>query len=48
MLEEIGVEECGKSRVLISGLAEDLHKRNLYALYEQLYDKPPASSDDEE
>jgi len=48
LLEDIGVEECGKSRVLIGGLAEDLHTRNLYALYEQLYDKPPASSDDEE
>ena len=48
MLEDIGVEECGKSRVLIGGLAEELHSRNLYALFEQLYDVPPASSDDED
>jgi len=48
LLEEIGVEECGKSRVLIGGLAEELHSRNLYALYEQLFGEPPASSDDEE
>lgn len=48
LLEDIGVEECGKSRVLIGGLAEHLHTRNLYALYEQLYGEPPASSDDEE
>ena len=48
LLEDIGVEECGKSRVLIGGLAEDLHTRNLYALYEQLYDEPPASSYDED
>ena len=47
LLEEIGVEECGKSRVLIGGLAEELHQRNLYAMYEQLYGKPPASSEDE-
>ena len=47
-LEDIGVEECGKSRVLIGGLAEDLHTRNLYALYEQLYGEPPASSEEEE
>jgi cyclase len=47
LLEEIGVEECGKSRVLIGGLAEELHTRNLYALYEQLYGEPPASSEDE-
>lgn len=48
LLEDIGVEECGKSRVLIGGLAEDLHTRNLFALYEQLYGEPPASSDDED
>jgi cyclase len=48
LLEDIGVEECGKSRVLIGGLAEDLHTRNLFALYEQLYDEPPASSYEEE
>jgi cyclase len=47
LLEDIGVEECGKSRVLIGGLAEELHTRNLYALYEQLYGEPPASSEDE-
>lgn len=47
LLEDIGVEECGKSRVLIGGLAEELHSRNLYALYEQLYGEPPASSEDE-
>ena len=48
LLEDIGVEECGKSRVLIGGLAEDLHSRNLFALYEHLYGEPPASSDDED
>lgn len=48
LLEDIGIEECGKSRVLIGGLAEDLHTRNLYALYEQLYDEAPASSYDED
>jgi glyoxylase-like metal-dependent hydrolase (beta-lactamase superfamily II) len=48
LLEEIGVEECGKSRVLMGGLAQELHSRNLYAMYEQLYGKPPASSEDED
>jgi len=48
LLEDIGVEECGKSRVLIGGLAEELHSRNLYALYEHLYGEPPASSDEED
>ncbi len=48
LLQDVGIEECGKSRVLIGGLAEELHSRNLYALYEQLYGEPPASSEDEE
>jgi glyoxylase-like metal-dependent hydrolase (beta-lactamase superfamily II) len=48
LLEDVGVEECGKSRVLLGGLAEELHQRNLYALYEQLNGEPPASSEDEQ
>jgi hypothetical protein len=40
---EIGVEACGKSRVLIGGLAEELHKRNLRALYYQMYGELPKS-----
>jgi glyoxylase-like metal-dependent hydrolase (beta-lactamase superfamily II) len=44
MLSEVKVEECGKSRVLIGGLAEELHRRNLRALYEQMYGKPPEAS----
>jgi len=32
-LKKIGIEECGKSRILMSGLAEDLHERNLISLY---------------
>jgi hypothetical protein len=49
MLSEVTVESCGKSRVLIGGLAESLHRRNLRALYEQIYGAPPeASADDYE
>ena len=44
ILGEFGVESCGKSRVLIGGLAEELHKRNLRALYRQLYGEAPKSS----
>jgi cyclase len=47
LLEEVDVESCGKSRVLIGGLAETLHQRNLRALYEQMYGEPPAASEDE-
>ncbi len=48
VLSEAGVEECGKSRVLIGGLAEELHRRNLRALYFHMYGKLPkaGSSDD--
>jgi glyoxylase-like metal-dependent hydrolase (beta-lactamase superfamily II) len=35
-LAEVDIESCGKSRVLLGGLAADLHKRNLHYLY-QLY-----------
>jgi glyoxylase-like metal-dependent hydrolase (beta-lactamase superfamily II) len=35
-LAEVDVESCGKSRVNLGGLAEDLHKRNLLFLYRHL------------
>jgi len=47
VLDENTVEMAGKSRVLIGGLASELHKRNLRALYKQLYGETPASSYDE-
>lgn len=36
-LEEIAIEDCGKSRVYLGGLAETLHRRNLRALRRQMY-----------
>jgi cyclase len=41
VLDATSVEECGKSRVLIGGLAAELHRRNLRALYRQLYGELP-------
>jgi len=35
ILDSIGVEACGKSRILLGGLAPELHRRNLRALYNQ-------------
>ena len=35
-LDNIDIDFCGKSKVLLGGLAEELHKRNVYALYQQL------------
>jgi glyoxylase-like metal-dependent hydrolase (beta-lactamase superfamily II) len=48
ILDESSVDTCGKSRVLIGGLAAELHRRNLRALYRQLYGEPPIASDEEE
>jgi cyclase len=47
-LDEIGVESCGKSRVLIGGLAAELHRRNLRALYRQMFGEPPEPNDDDD
>ena len=35
-LEEVTIEECGKSRVHLGGLAETLHRRNLRMLHRQM------------
>jgi cyclase len=52
VLDEANVESCGKSRVLIGGLAAELHRRNLRVLYRQLFGEVPATpeyyDDDEE
>lgn len=49
-LAEVDVESCGKSRVHLGGLAEDLHKRNLLYLYRHLsseeVEKAPGSEDE--
>jgi len=45
VLETVHVEHCGKSRVLIAGLAEQLHQRNLMALYRQYYGEVPQGSE---
>jgi cyclase len=36
ILASVDVDSCGKSRVLLGGLAEDLHKRNLIALFRKM------------
>ncbi|MGD9093465.1 MAG: MBL fold metallo-hydrolase [Anaerolineales bacterium] len=47
LLESVDVESCGKSRVLLGGLAEELHQRNLVALYQHTYGEDPDSSEEE-
>jgi cyclase len=36
-LEEVTIENCGKSRVYLGGLAAPLHRHNLRALYRQMH-----------
>jgi glyoxylase-like metal-dependent hydrolase (beta-lactamase superfamily II) len=35
-LATVDVESCGKNRILLNGLAEELHRRNLLSLYQKL------------
>lgn len=46
-LEEVGIEECGKSRVYLGGLAETLHRRNLRALYKHILENSDSLDGDE-
>jgi hypothetical protein len=48
ILDEATVESCGKSRVLIGGLAAELHRRNLRALYRQMIGELPDSPPEDE
>jgi hypothetical protein len=43
-LAEIDVESCGKSRVNLGGLAEELHKRNVVWLYKHAAEEAEATS----
>lgn len=36
VLDEISIEDCGKSRIPLNGLVQDLHQANMQALYAQL------------
>jgi cyclase len=47
-LAMIDIESCGKSRVYLSGLAEDLHRRNLRYLYKQILTETPEEAAREE
>ncbi len=38
-LRSVDVESCGKNRILLNGLAEELHRRNLLWLYQKMRDE---------
>ncbi|MEK6192762.1 MAG: hypothetical protein N2F24_00800, partial [Deltaproteobacteria bacterium] len=46
LIETVDVEACGKSRVLLGGLAEELHQNNLVSLYRDFYGKEPEGSEE--
>ena len=48
VLDEVDIESCGKSRILIGGLAEELHARNLKSLFKQIYGETPSTSSDDD
>jgi cyclase len=48
LLSEVDIESCGKSRVLIGGLAVELHRRNLRALYTKMYGSPRLRTEEDD
>jgi len=46
LLEEVDIEDCGKSRVLLGGVAPELHYQNLIGLYKNLYGEIPLGSEE--
>jgi glyoxylase-like metal-dependent hydrolase (beta-lactamase superfamily II) len=48
LLETLDVESCGKSRVILGGMAEELHQRNLISLFRKLYGEEPVGSEPDE
>jgi cyclase len=47
-LEELAIEEFGKSRVNLGGLAETLHRRNLLSLYNHMLDNTEEYDENDE
>ncbi len=36
-LDDVHIERCGKSRIPLNGLVQELHRTNLHALYDELF-----------
>lgn len=43
-LQEIDIEQCGKSRIPLNGLVTDLHRANLFKLYQQMQAESQAAA----
>ena len=46
VLEEVDVESCGKSRVILGGLAVEIHNQNLNSLFKTYYGEEPQGSEE--
>lgn len=46
VIEAADVETCGKSRILMNGVAETLHHQNMVYLYQQMYGEDPVGSEE--
>jgi len=46
ILEENDIESCGKSRIMLDGLAEEIHQQNLRHLYLERFDEEPKEFDE--
>jgi hypothetical protein len=44
VLDKLTIDDCGKSRIPLNGLVQDLHKANAYALYDELTGNNQVSS----
>jgi glyoxylase-like metal-dependent hydrolase (beta-lactamase superfamily II) len=44
-VSKLRIERCGKSRIPLNGLVQDLHRANAVVLYHQLTDKEESNSD---
>jgi hypothetical protein len=42
-LRRIDIESCGKSRIPLNGLVQDLHEANLYTLYQRMTSGEPST-----
>ena len=45
-LKENDIESCGKSRILLGGMAEEVHQQNLNHLYREAYGEEPKEFDE--
>lgn len=46
ILKENDIESCGKSRIMLDGLAEEIHQQNLRHIYLERFDEEPKEFDE--